>query len=136
MMTFIALLAGLGIITCIARYNESDSLFWKLAVAFIGSFMAAKVVTTVIDSKEQNKVVVINELPTQVQQSISCTPYALAEISLLATRKVKTSKPVSKDSVIKSNDSILSEVFVSARGQPQVESVFPILRGPDYFDTS
>ena len=136
MMTFIALLAGLGIITCIARYNESDSLFWKLAIAFIGSFMAAKVVTTVIDSKEQNKVVVISELPTQVQQSISCTPYALAEISLLATRKVKTSKPVSKDSVIKNNDSILSEVFVSARGQPQVESVFPILRGPDYFDTS
>lgn len=136
MMTFIAFLAGLGVITAIARYNENDNLFWKLAIAFIGSFLAAEVVTHVIDSKEQNKSIVISSVPTQVQKSIPCNLYALAEMSLSATRREKSPKPVSKDSITNINDSILSKVLVSARGQPQVESVFPSLRGPDYFDTS
>ena len=135
-MTFIALLAGLGVITCVARYNNSDSLFWKLAIAWIGTFMAAKVATTVIDSVKQNEVVVTSAVPTQVHESISCIPYTLAEISLAATRREKSQKPVSKESTAGINDSILSEVLVSARGQPQIKSVFPILRGPDYFDTS
>ena len=135
-MDLIALALGLGVITCIARYNESDNLFWKLAIAYLGSFAAAKVVTTVIDSNEQNKNIVINSAPTQVQQSIPCIDYTLTAMSLAATRREKSPKPVSKDSTIKYNDSILSKVHVSARGQPQVESVFPILRGPDYFDTS
>lgn len=135
MMDLILLAAGLALITCIARYNENDNLFWKLAIAYLGSFAAAKVVTYVIDSNEQNKNIVINGAPTQVQQSIPCI-YTLAEMSLAATRREKSPKPVSKDSAIKSNDSVLSKVHVSARGQPQVESVFPILHGPDYFDTS
>lgn len=136
MTTLITFLATTAVILGIARYNESDSLFWKLFISLVGAYAAATVVHNVIDSKEQNKVVMVTELPTQVQQSVSCIPYALAEISLAATKREKSPKPVSKDSFITNNDSILSKVFVSARGQPQVESVFPILYGPDYFDTS
>lgn len=124
MMTLIAFLLGLGVITAIARYNESDSLFWKLAIAYIGSFGAAKVVTSVMDNKEQDKVVMISDSPTQVQQSISCIPYTLAEMSLLATKREKSPKPVSKDTVTNTSDSILSEVFVSARGQPYTCAYF------------
>lgn len=136
MMDLIVLALGLGIITCMARYNENDRLFWQLALAWIGSFAAAEVVTNVIDHNEQNKSIVISSTPTQVQQSIPCIDYTLAEMSLAATRREKSQKPVSKDSTINSNDSILSEVHVAARGQPQVMSVFPTLRGQDYFDTS
>lgn len=136
MMTFIALIAGLLGIIGVARYNNSDKLFWVLATAWIGTFMAAKVATTVIDSMKQNEVVVTSAIPTQVHESVSCIPYTLAEISLAATRREKSQKPVSKVFVTGVNDNILSEVLVSARGQPQVKSVFPILRGPDYFDTS
>ena len=135
-MTLIAFLAMTAAIVAIARYNESDSLFWKLFISLVGAYAAATVVHNVIDSKEQDKVVMVTGLPTQVQQSVSCIPYTLEEISLAATKREKSPKPVSKDSTIKTNDSILSKVLVSARGQPQVESVFPILRGPDYFDTS
>ena len=137
MMTFFALLAaGMGLITAIARYNESDNLFWKFTVSFLGAIIAAKVAVTVIENKEQNKAVVTSAVPTQAHESVSCIPCTLAGTSLVATRREKSPKPVSKGFYTSTNDSILSKVLVSARGQPQVESVLPILCGPDYFDTS
>lgn len=136
MMTFFALLAGMGLITAIARYNESDNLFWKFTVSFLGAIIAAKVAITVIENKEQNKAVVTSAVPTQAHESVSCIPCTLAGTSLVATRREKSPKPVSKGFYTSINDNILSKVLVSARGQPQVKSVFPILYGPDYFDTS
>ena len=123
-MDLIVLAAGLGLITCIARYNESDNLFWKLAIAYIGSFGAAKVVMHVIDKNEQNKSIVINSTPTQVQQSVACIDYTLAAMSLAATRREKSQKPVSKEHTVITNDFILSEVHVATRGQPYTCSYF------------
>lgn len=136
MMTFIAFLAITGIITLIARYNENDNLFWKLFISLAGAYGAATVVTHMIDSKKENKVVVISDNPTQVHKSVNCAPFAMCSTSLDATRREKSPKPVSKDTVIKNNDSILSKVFVSARGQPQTSSVRRILHELVYFDTS
>lgn len=135
-MTLIAFLAITAVITAIARYNESDSLFWKLFISLVGAYGAATIVTHVIDSKEKDKVVMIDDNPTQVHKSVSYAPFVMRSTSLSATRRVKTQKPVSKDTVIKNSDSILSKVFVSARGQPQISSVRHILHELVYFDTS
>lgn len=136
MATLFWFLLGTGLCVAISRYNEDDALFWKLFIAFVGSFAAATAYKATVDNKKQENVIVVSEAPTQVLQSMPCNFYTLADISLAATKREKSPKPVSKDSFITNNDSILSKVFVSARGQPQVESVFPISYGPDYFDTS
>ena len=128
MMTLFWFLAGLGVCIGIARYNEDDSLFWKLFISFIGAFTAATVVKTQLESENQEKVVKVEKatVPTQVLQS---TPsiinfYSLADVSQAATKREKSPKPVSKDSLINDNDSSLSKVFGSIRGQPQMFAFF------------
>ena len=131
MMTLFWFLAGLGVCIGIARYNEDDSLFWKLFISFIGAFTAATVVKTQLESENQEKVVKVEKatVPTQVLQSTPSTInfYSLADVSQAATKREKSPKPVSKDSLINKNDSSLSKVFGSIRGQPQMFA---------YFDTS
>ena len=128
MMTLFWFLAGLATCIGVARYNEDDALFWKLFISFIGAFTAATVVDMAMDRKqEQGKVVMIDNMPTQVLESTSCCPLysTLAGVSLSATKREKSTKPVSKDVVINSNDSTLSKaVHTSARGQPQFYMYF------------
>jgi hypothetical protein len=128
MMTLFWFLAGLATCVGIARYNEDDSLFWKLFISFVGAFTAATVVKTQLESENQEKVVKVEKaaVPTQVLQS---TPsvinfYSLADVSQAATKREKSPKPVSKDSLINKNDSSLSKVFGSIRGQPQMFAFF------------
>lgn len=127
MATLFWFLAGLGICIGISRYNEDDSLFWKLFISFVGAFVAATVVKTTMENENKEKVIMIDEAPTQVLQSAPCSFYTLAEVSTAATKREKSPKPVSKDSLINNDDSLLSKVHVLARGQP-----FWI----GYFDTS
>lgn len=132
-MTLFWFLAGLSICIGISRYNEDDALFWKLFISFIGAFTAATVVRTAMENENQEKVVMIEKAtvsPTQVLPSTPCInlyDYTLADVSKAATKREKSPKPVSKDSLINPNDSSLSKVFGSIRGQPQMFA---------YFDTS
>ena len=119
MMTLFAVLLVLAIIIAIARYNENDNLFWALLVSFVGAIAAATVVVKMTNSKKQDKVVMIKEAPTQVLESVPCMYCILADTSLTATKREKSPKPVSKDTLLYQDNNILSEVFVSARGQPQ-----------------
>lgn len=136
MMTFLAFLATTAVILAIARYNENDSLFWKLFISLTGAYAATAFVASYIDDdEEQNKVVMVTEAPTQVQKS-TIAPFGVAMQALTATRWEKSQKPVSKDTFMTKNDSILSEVLVSIRGRPQVNSVRPILYGEPYFNDS
>jgi len=132
MMTLFWFLTGLAACIGIARYNEDDSLFWKLFISFVGAFTAATVVRTQLESENQEKVVKIEKAtmsPTQVLQSTSSTIsfYSLADVSQAATKREKSPKPEVSDSLINENDSSLSKVFGSIRGQPQMFA---------YFDTS
>lgn len=128
MMTFLWFLAGLGACIGIARYNEDDNLFWKLFISFVGAFTAATVVKTQLENENQEKVVKVEKatVPTQVLQSTPSTInfYSLADVSQAATKREKSPKPVSKDSLINKNDSSLSKVFGSIRGQPQMFAFF------------
>lgn len=119
-MTLFWFLTGLALIIGISRYNEDDNLFWKLFIAFVGSFAAATTVKYVVENKKQDKIVVVESAPTQVLESTPGTAaFRLADVSLSVTKGVSP-KPVSKDSTLNENDSVLSKVFGSARGQPQL----------------
>ena len=132
MMTLFWFLAGFAVCLGVARYNEDDSLFWKLFISFVGAFTAATVVKTQLENENREKVVKIEKVTTSPTQVLQSTPstinfYSLADVSQAATKREKSPKPVSKDSLINQNDSSLSKVFGSIRGQPQMF---------EYFDTS
>ena len=133
MMTLFWFFAAIVLAICIARYNEDDRLFWILGTSIIGAFTAGTVVRTAMENENQEKVFMIDKAmvsPTQVLPSTPCInlyDYTLADVSEAATKREKSPKPVSKDSLINPNDSSLSKVFGSIRGQPQMFA---------YFDTS
>lgn len=124
MATLFWFLLVTGLCIAISRYNEDDALFWKLFIAFVGSFAAATAYKATVENKNQEKVIVVNEAPTQVLQSMPCNFYTLADISLAATKREKSPKPVSKDTLINKDDSLLSKVHVLARGQPGLFNFF------------
>lgn len=124
MMTLFMFLLGLATIICISRYNESDKLFWKLFVSFVGAYAAGTIVVNMMDHKEQDKVVTINQTPTQVLESIDYNACSFETISLNAANGEKSPKPVSKDTLLNCNNFSLSEVRASSRGQPYLETYY------------
>jgi hypothetical protein len=123
MMTLLAFVATIAAIVGIARYNESDKLFWQLLIAFVGSYAAASVVYNIAEDKKQDNVVMINEAPTQVLGTIPSLDEILAGNEFSATKREKSPKPVGKDSLV-SQTVILSKVHASPRGQPNWSMFF------------
>lgn len=119
MMTLFLFLAGLATCIGVARYNRDDSLFWKLFISFTGAFVAGSIVSNTMSSEEkQDKVVMIDSMPTQVLESTPCVFATVTDVALSATLREKSPKPVSKDNYCNLNNNVLSEVHTSARGQP------------------
>ena len=123
-MTLLLILLGLALIVGIARYNNDDSLFWKLAVSFVGAFMAAEVATNIINSDQQSNDDLTQVCPTQgfISAPQVCAIFAEPESGLLVKTHVGTSqKPVSQDlpAISKIN---FAEKYVCAvaRGQPSL----------------
>ena len=120
MMTLLAFISIIGAITLIARYNESDKLFWSLLVSFVGAYAAVNVAVNLLnDDKKDDKVVMIEKSPMQVQESMPLLSGFLVDISLSATMREKSPKPAGKDMLLDNNNVITSEVHRKARGQPQ-----------------
>ena len=94
-MTLFLFLLGLAIIIGIARYNESNKLFWALLTCYTLCFAGAKLV---IDSMSENKSKNAFEQvqPTQGLMAASGSfQFLVTDNTSSATTKV-TSKPVSK----------------------------------------
>lgn len=109
------------IIGAIARYNESNKLFWTLLTPFVVAFAVAKMVCKESSSAKQSEQVVLqSSSPTQ---SAALTPstlmYLLAGDSVTAPKK-KTSTFVGKDSIsaIKKDSLTSSDVVSKTRDQP------------------
>lgn len=121
MMTLFCLLAGIAAITLIARYNESESLFWKLFICYVGSWAAVNAAVEIINNdKKGDKVVMIEKAPMQVLESVPSLNAILADMSLAATTREKSPKPASKELCSFNQDNVISsEVHRKARGQPQ-----------------
>lgn len=124
MMTLLAFIATIGVISAIARYNESDKLFWQLLVSFVGAYAAVTVATKLLGEEKQNEVVMIEKAPMQALESMPTLYASVVTDNSLATRGEKSPKPVGKDMLLSQSNNILSEVHRKARGQPQWEMYF------------
>ena len=118
-MTLLAFISIIGVITAIARYNESEKLFWSLLVSFVGAYAAVNVAVNLLNDKKEDKVVMIEKSPMQVLESVPLLTGVLADTSLLVTMREKSPKPASKDMLFNLDNNVLSEVHRKARGQPQ-----------------
>jgi hypothetical protein len=130
-MTLLFVLLGLAIIICIARYNENDSLFWKLLVSFIGSFAIATAAYTILNEDESDNDLV-QVYPTQGLMATSCAhlPMCCTLTDVLSLTPVGANqKPVSQEytPVLNKVVNTFSKVLPVARDQPQFFK---------YFDTS
>ena len=119
MMTFIWILLGIGMIYALARYNESNGLFWKLLISFLVGFAACDIIMHNVH-KNQNEDQLTQVCPTQVSMGASgCTINLLADVSPSMSVNV-SSNPVSQvyTPAEREYDASLSKVFGNIRGQP------------------
>ena len=94
-MTLLVFILGLLIILGIARYNESNKLFWALLTSYVLSFAGCKLIIDNFGHDESNNTF----MQVQPTQGLAASPgslvYLLADEDLSAPTKV-TSEPVSQ----------------------------------------
>ena len=94
-MTLFLFIVGLLLITLIARYNESNKLFWALLTSYVLSFAGCKLIIDNFSHDESNNTF----MQVQPTQGLAASPgslvYLLADEDLSAPTKV-TSEPVSQ----------------------------------------
>lgn len=64
-MTLLTFIIGMLIILGIARYNESNKLFWILFVSYVLGFAGTKMLIDAFSDKQQNEVSLNQAYPTQ-----------------------------------------------------------------------
>lgn len=98
-------LCGILMILAIARYNESNRLFWILLVSFIGAFTATSIIESILDNEKEN--VTVNVSPTQLHMSTCDIISFVTDDALCAANDVDFTTPVavSKDYYINQNAS-------------------------------
>lgn len=118
-MTIIAFILGILLILCIARYNESNKLFWTLLTAYTLSFTAAKMYYDIFGEKEQSEKTLKQASPTQGLAVTSDTCMCFVTDELPTTNVKVTSKPASQVSMPVYIECIptLSDVSVVTPGQ-------------------
>ena len=114
------------IIAAVARYNESNKLFWTLLTPFVVAFAVTKMIQK-DSSPKQDETVTLQVSPTQSAVLTSdAFKYLLAGDSVSETKK-ETSPSVGKDTIPAENDTIIpSKATTKIRDQSK----------PSFFDTS
>lgn len=114
------------IIAAVARYNESNKLFWTLLTPFVVAFAVTKMIQK-DSSPKQDETVTLQVSPTQSPVLTSdAFMYLLAGDSVQETEKT-TSPSVGKDTIPVENDTIIpSKATTKIRDQSK----------PSFFDTS
>ena len=94
------------IIAAVARYNESNKLFWTLLTPFVVAFAVTKMIQK-DSSPKQDETVTLQASPTQSAVLTSdAFMYLLAGDSVSGTKKA-TSPSVGKDTIPVENDTII-----------------------------
>ena len=94
------------IVGAIARYNESNKLFWTLLTPFVVAFAVTKMIQK-DSSPKQDETVTLQVSPTQSAVLTSdAFMYLLAGDSVSETKK-ETSPSVGKDTIPVENDTII-----------------------------
>jgi hypothetical protein len=95
MLTLFTFILGIVLITLIARYNESNKLFWALLTCYMLGFAGVKLIHDSF-TKDEGKTTFMQVPPTQgLAASQSTFVYLIASDSMPAPKKV-TSEPVSQ----------------------------------------
>lgn len=109
-MDLLWFLTGIVIIFFIARYNESNKLFWTLLISFTGSFAVATTVMRIINhnGKEEVKKSVIQTCPTQAPAN-TLSFLDVANDIQAGTIGISIPKPVSQELYMSDNTIRTSE---------------------------
>lgn len=130
METLVLYALGVLVIWAIAKYNESNKLFWALYTCFTLGYAAC---TMVVKSAKQDNSVSMQVSPTQEALPLYPTTYMLMGDTAQLPKKV-TSKPVSQAMMPVSTDGfITANVTSSSRDQPVIHV---LANPPTPFNTS
>lgn len=126
-MILLWFILGMLLIFAIARYNESNKLFWTLLFSFVMGFAGTKMITSNHHGYEQGNDDLTQVYPTQVLLA-KTTDYKFVNVmDDLMPKKVTASKPVSQGftPVFSENSIALGEVFGRTRDQPLLTLIKP-----------
>jgi hypothetical protein len=93
-MTVLWLFLGMLVALGIARYNESNKLFWILFISFIGCFAGAKAIHDSLSENERSEKSLNQAYPTQGLDLASDTCMCFLADEPMKTNVKVTSKPV------------------------------------------
>ncbi len=127
-MVLLWFILGILLIFAIARYNESNMLFWTLLFSLIIGFAGAKMMLDINHGNEQkSNISNVQANPTQVPTTpLSAILYCATEELVESNNVVTAQKPVGQGIMPAANetDVILSEIFGRTRDQPQIKKFF------------
>ena len=111
----VAIATALGI----ARYNQSNKLFWTLAISFLVGIAGASIYDKMSSDEDQNEVVLTQVCPTQSLQDI-LTTVDFYPLSIPATAMCFEPASVSQDNTPehREHNFILSEWVIPTRTPP------------------
>ena len=115
-MTITLFILGTLLALCIARYNESNKLFWQLMLAFILGYTATVMVDRTINGSERNDEALVQVSPTQ-------TPIIATNVFTLVNNAEAPEEVTDPESVVKEmpelyKSIVSSKVFGRTRDQP------------------
>lgn len=118
-MTLFWFILGTALVFAIARYNESNKLFWTLFVSFIMGFAVTKMVYEHHEGEEQNNVSLTQANPTQMSATAYNAQTLYEYVAVATPKKVTALNSVSQDMPeARETEVILSEVSTKTRDQP------------------
>lgn len=127
-MILLWFILGIALAFGIARYNESNKLFWQLMLAFILGYAVTVMCTRTFNGNERSNESFVQVCPTQAPIiAASTNAYLFSIANSMAQVKVTDLELVSQDFTPVQNeaDVISSEVFERTRDQPNVKLIQP-----------
>lgn len=125
---------GILIIFAIARYNESNKLFWLFLLSYVMGFAGTKMVYDTFSGDKQSNDNLVQVSSTQVMSTaLNTATYFITDNKVDNNTMVTAFKPVSQgiSPTMHEIDVTLSEVFGRTRDQPQSAKIKP----PEYLET-
>jgi hypothetical protein len=126
-MILLWFIAGIALIFGIARYNESNKLFWTLLFCYVMGFAGTKMVLQAVDDNEKSNVSFSQTSSTQESvDAAMLTTLSQTAVDLMPM-KVTASTPASQNYMFEEKETgiILSEVSGRTRDQPQLSLLKP-----------
>lgn len=120
-MILLWFILGIALIFGIARYNESNKLFWTLMIAYAMGFMGTKMVLETVSSEKQSNVNSTQIYSMQAPAASFGTLTCLVTDEMPKTSTVVTAQKPAGQSVVSAFNNVditLSEVFGGIRDQP------------------